>query len=185
MSFTQSIYDPGAYAKELDESMYPGQYKLMPDAVQRETACFDVSSVGRGVPRQLMKIKDVVDSESDVFNLKRKYSRDPDLKYLPNDSVSRPAIPISQCSTSNSYIHSRLDDPLFKREQQVQIKRFESLCIDPQHLSRIRDNSFIGRNTRLFERDMYQPSIPTPLASSNSVESFSSTLQPIKCSTCK
>ena len=56
---------------------------------------------------------------------------------------------------------------MHKREQKID--RFESLCLDPQALSRITSNQFIGLNTRLFSRDNYKEKLPALKDQSNAL----------------
>lgn len=99
--------------------------------------------------------------ESDLFNLIRKDSKDPRTQF-PYTKPSYNNMPkISSCTKTDLARHyPLLDGNQFNREKEIQVPRFESLCLNPQQENRIRSNNFIGLNTRLYNRDQHAPTIP-------------------------
>jgi hypothetical protein len=105
----------------------------------------------------------MVNAESDLFNIIRKDSKDPRTKfpYVKPEYDNLPKI--ASCNkTDLSRVYPLLDGNQFNRSKQIQVQRFESLCLNPQQMSRIRSNNFIGLNTRLYNRDYHKPTVPIP-----------------------
>ena len=104
----------------------------------------------------------MVNAESDLRNLGRKETKDPLGKY-PYVQFKHKKLPSSvPCGGRQTLARAYplLEAPAFKRGQSIHVPRFESLCLNPQRLTRVRSNQYIGLNTRLFTRDKHVPSLP-------------------------
>ena len=168
MAFTRQTFDPNSYKQEIYESTQPGRYSLAPHSTYRQgDTCFqetpEIRPQERKVYRNFDPNSDLVNVESDLYNLPRKNSHDPLTKY-PFTQKKYTRIPtLGQCSTTDlSRRYPLLEAPSFKREQSIHVPRFESLCLNPQQLNRIRSNGVIGLQSRLWHRDNYIAKIPKP-----------------------
>lgn len=171
MAFTRQSFDPKAYKQNLYESTEVGRYNLAPHSTYRQgDTCFqeapEIRPQERKVYRNFDPNSDLVNIESDLYNLPRKNSHDPLTKY-PFTQKKYTRVPtLGQCSSTDlSRRYPLLEAPSFKREQSIHVPRFESLCLNPQQLNRIRSNGVIGLQSRLWHRDNYVPKIPNPKGS--------------------
>lgn len=168
MAFTRQSFDPKAYKQDLYESTEVGRYKLAPYSSYRQgDTCFqetpEIRPRERAVYRNFDPNSDLVNVESDLYNLPRKNSHDPLTKYPFTQKKYNRVPTLGQCnSTDLSRRYPLLEAPAFKREQSIHVPRFESLCLNPQQLNRIRSNGVIGLQSRLWHRDNYVPKIPAP-----------------------
>ena len=164
MAFTRKTYDENAYKQELYQSTETGRYQLLDKSTFRGAeTCFQETPEIHSNNRQyrISDKNDMVNAESDLFNLVRKDSKDPRTQF-PYVKAEYDNLPkLSACTkTDLSRSYPLLDGNQFNREKEIQVPRFESLCLNPQQASRIRSNNFIGLNTRLYNRDQYAPNIP-------------------------
>jgi hypothetical protein len=159
MAFTRKIYDENAYKQELYEVTKPNRYQLLEPSTHRGVGdtCFQATPeihTGAGNHSQY-RIGDnnMVNVESDLFNLIRKDSNDPKAQYpfIKKQYTQKMVGDCTKTDLARSY--PLLEGSQFKREQQIAVPRFESLCLNPQEMSRIRSNHYIGLNTRLLNRD--------------------------------
>jgi len=162
MSFTRKIYDEPAYKHQLYESTQSGKYNLAPHSTYRANdTCFQstpeihATTTARSQFRNFVQ-NDLINAESDLYNLQRKASKDPRTQY-PYTKIDHQRIPtLSECGpTDLARSYPLLEAPSFKRSQSIHVPRFESLCLDPQQLNRIQSNHYIGAQTRLWNRDHY------------------------------
>lgn len=163
MSYTRKIYDENAYKKELQESTEPGRYSLLEDSSYNNQTCFqETPEIHSGLGQfRISDSTDMVNAESDLFNLIRKDSKDPKSQFPYVKKEYQNAPKIDTCTkTDLSRQYPLLEAPVFKREQSIHVERFDSLCLNPQDMSRIRANSYIGLNSRLFFRDNHQAKKP-------------------------
>jgi len=172
--FTRQTYDDGYYKQDLYQSTEPSRYMLLPETTHRPDTCFQETPEIHAANGQykISSSNDMVNVESDLRNLNRKASKDPraHYPYVKPTYGNQPSMGV--CTTTElSRVYPLLDGNQFNREQQIQVPRFESLCLNPQQLSRVRSNNFIGLNTRLFNRDKSEPNIPTPETTTNTVSS--------------
>jgi hypothetical protein len=164
MAFTRLDYDKKTYEREVIESTGPGKYQLVPQSTHlgNETCFQETPEIHADVGQYKISAKnDMVDVESDLYNLIRKDTKDPQgqYPYVKKDYGNKPIIPSCK-KTDLARVYPLLDGNQFNREKQIQVPRFESLCLNPQQLNRIRSNNYIGLNTRLFNRDKNKPNIP-------------------------
>ena len=164
MSFQRNLYDPQAYNHRLDESMGTGKYQLLSDYGNHSARCFRTNPGGNNGNTGLMEIGKIVNAESDLYNLNRRLSKDPKQNYPFKGQQEKHQF-TALCGDPPNFEtrHSMLDSPRPNREKSTLGHHYETLCLDPQKLVRIHDNSYIGRNTQLWERDNYKPRMPTPL----------------------
>ena len=165
MSFSRLQYDTEAYKAALNESVQPGKFQLATYAFDRSDHCFNETPEQRVRAGRVFKNfenNDLVNIESDLYGIPRKWSNNPQKKYpyVKTEYKNAPKNP-DDCPINNESISTRLIAPQFNRSKSI--NRMIEQCLDPQQLNRIRSNMFIGVNTRLYNRDNYAPVIPTPL----------------------
>ena len=166
MAFTRLSYDENSYKQDLYESTETGRYQLLDKSTHRGPTgtCFQETPEIHAANKQfrISARNDMVNAESDLRNLIRKDSKDPRTQW-PYVKPQYDNLPkISSCTkTDLARSYPLLDGNQFNREKEIQVPRFESLCLNPQQMNRIRSNNFIGLNTRLYNRDQHAPKIPT------------------------
>ena len=171
--FTREIYDKDAYIHDLKEWTRPGQYYLMPQSTYRDYTCFQPIVEMHPNNRQfnVTHQNDMMDIESDLYNLNRPNTKNPYKKYphIPlNPNLSAKQIPV--CAGANdsfNFIYPKLEGSQYNREKQISVARFESLCLNPQQFNRIRSNNVIGLDTRLYFRDTSKEKVPNPVDQTN------------------
>jgi len=167
MSFSRLSYDENAYKQDLYESTGTGRYQLLDKSTHRgnvnNSTCFQETPEihSNNSMYRISDQSDMVNAESDLFNIIRKDSKDPRTQY-PYTKPAYDNLPkLSSCTkTDLSRVYPLLDGNQFNRSQEIQVQRFESLCLNPQKMSRIRSNNYVGLNTRLYNRDHNKPQIP-------------------------
>jgi hypothetical protein len=164
--FTRQLYDTNTYMNDLDEWKKPGKYYLLPDSrYLKNQTCFENSTELHGINKQynINQKNDMVNMESDLFNLSRKNTQNPFQKfpYVQTKYLNEQTIPI--CETSFNMKYPKLEGSQYNRGKSIIVPRFESLCLNPQKFTRIRSNNVIGMNTRLFQRDQVTQISPSNL----------------------
>lgn len=164
MSFQRNTYDPKAYNHQLEESLKAGKYNLLSDYGNNSGKCFRTNPGSHIGHSGLLEVGKIVDAESDLYNLNRRLTKDPK-KQFPFLGVAEQHVFPEMCGNPPNFEtkHSMLDSPRPNRGKPILKHHYETLCRDPQKLTRIHDNSYIGMNTQLWERDNYKPKLPTPL----------------------
>ena len=170
--FTREMYDKNAYLVDIAQSAKPQSFLLQPETTHLGSrTCYQEIVEMHPEPKQL-RVSDpnaMMNIESDLYNLNRPNSKDPMQHYpfiqqaFPNEA----AIPACGQNADFDFIYPKLEGSQWNREKSINIQRFESLCLNPQMLARIRSNNVIGANTRLYHRDNYRPNIPLPPNQSN------------------
>jgi hypothetical protein len=194
MSFNRLKYDIGATQKSVDESVAPGYYQI--NTPVNCTSCFQSNpqimmqrggvSVNGNTPQRFFT--GPIDVESNLFNLNRPLSRDPNEQYqpiCPSCNCQHQGQPcgaggVPGCVQNGQSMNGRrcgdnslVDFPtcyLPTEDTRLSnppctlrgsgINRFEPLCIDPQ-----KQIFFPGSyqiQTRLVAKDNHRPCIPTP-----------------------
>ena len=161
--FTREIYDQSTYLNDMNQLQRPGQYYLLPSSTYQPNTCFQQVPEMHPENKQykISLPNDMVNIESDLYNLNRPNTKDPRRKYpYINPQYSNPPqIPV--CTDTEIRIQQpKLEGSQFNREKSIQIPRFESLCLNPQQFNRIQSNNVIGLDTRLFNRDIFRAKIP-------------------------
>jgi hypothetical protein len=161
MAYSRKIYDEKAYQHNLLEATEAGKYSLLSNATYNNQTCFQETPemhASRGQYR-ISDNNDMVTAESDLFNLIRKDSKDPKSQFPFTKPIYKNKPVLEKCEkTDLKRRYPLLEAPIYKREQKID--RFESLCLNPQALSRITSNQYIGLNTRLHSRDNYKQKMP-------------------------
>lgn len=93
--FNRLIYDNGAYKKELFESTSPLMYQLYEGKHENSKKC---------KKDKFVRPYDLVDIESELFNLTRPNSRCPELKYNPECVKSRQCVNTFDASVPVVYV---------------------------------------------------------------------------------
>lgn len=169
MAYTRLSQDELAYQSKVFESVRPGMYSLQPESTYNPNACRPTepeTRIGSSM-YNITQNNDMVNMESDLRNLNRKTSKDPKAQYpFIQKSYTDMSSVVPECPLSQTLAprQTQLEAPTIKREQTVDIPRFESMCLDPQEFSRIRSNNYIGVETRLYNRDNYKMKKPMPLS---------------------
>jgi hypothetical protein len=194
MSFNRLKYDMGATQKSVDESVAPGYYQINtpvncgnclqtnPRIMMQKTGV----SINDNTPRRFYA--GPVDVESELFNLNRPISRDPNEAYqpvCPNCKCQHQGQPcgaggVPGCTQNGTSLNgkrcgdqnlidfpvcylptedTRLSNPACNIRGMT-INRFEPLCVDPQ-----KQIFFPGSyqvQTRLVMKDNWRPCVPQP-----------------------
>lgn len=164
--FTRQSYDKGAYAQSLYQWKKPGNYLLLPESNHRgnDTCFMNAPEIHpAGTMLRMSDCNDMADIESDLFNIIRKSSKDPLQQYpfVKFKYKNPPKIKLCKKKAETfDTTYGKLDGNQWNRGKSIMVPRFESLCLNPQKLNRIRSNNVIGTNTRLFNRDTHIPKIP-------------------------
>ena len=163
--FTRLKYDQDTYATDLYESTAVGDYTVLPESTHQgnQNTCFvETPEIANGMGQyKISQNTDMVNAESDLKNLNRKASEDPMTQY-PFTKVHFQNVPSSgSCTHKNlEQRYEKLEGSQFNREKQIAVPRFESLALNPQELTRIRSNNYIGLNSQLYFRDNQKPKLP-------------------------
>ena len=176
--FTRDIYQDYIRYDKLEK------YQLLPESTHRgDATCFQEIPEMHPNNKQykISNPNDMVNIESDLYNLIRPNSKDPTKKYpFVRKDYDNPPGPLQVCGPDNDFRinYPKLEGSQFNREKSIHVPRFESLCLNPQQSNRIRSNNVIGLNTRLYNRDTHKPHMPTLTNHTNvwmSYETFSNT----------
>jgi hypothetical protein len=176
MTATRLGYDKKAYLHDLYESKAPQSYLLLPEYNYRsQHSCFQENpefrpAAGRIFNRNTPRSQ-ITTVESDLRNLDRKASKNPltEFPFTRKKNLVPEVLPVCSPQATNETKYTQLEAPSYKRELQIDVKRFESLDRNPQRLNRIQDNSYIGENTRLIFRDAHIPQKPMVMDATNRV----------------
>lgn len=88
MAWTRLDQDIGAYNKTLTESTSPSYYMLDPSKFYNINQCRNQLGLVNGNDVSLVnKGKNMVDQESELFNITRLNSKDPSKKYIPKNKT--------------------------------------------------------------------------------------------------
>ena len=175
--FTRQIYDYSAYQQQNCQRKAPGTYSLEPLSTHLGSqTCFQKIPEMHAENKQfkISKPNDMVNIESDLYNLNRPNTKNQYRKFpFIRPSYQNPPGPLSVCDEKVDFkiIYPTLENSQWNREKSIHIPRFESVCLNPQQLNRIRSNNVIGLNTRLYNRDKYGGSCK-PCATTNDENVF-------------
>ena len=151
--FTNSLYDTCNLDKKYQESTGPFNWITDSQVVESKEACH----VGFSpfMQNQFNSIPlHKVDAESELRNQTRKRSRCPIEKFDPT-KFQPTQNELRECSNQNLVpTYTRLNKPC--NLPGVSINRFTPLCEDPQNLTNIHANNYIGKNTRLQVKDDFK-----------------------------
>jgi hypothetical protein len=171
---TRSLYDKDSTDLNITNSTKVLKYKLDPVYSERCDPCFPLTMgvlSKQGVSYD--KSKNIIDMETDLFNINRPLSKNPQSQYhskCPNncamkinkcDKCKNTLYHFSECSFQNE--NTRLDNPSINLRE-VKINRFEpfSLCLNPQNIEHIERPSSFWINNRILNKDNYVPRFSKP-----------------------
>ena len=180
--FTRTLYDKGAYYKNLNESVGPGNWFLYPEAVwRRESACYQPIPEMHAANKKINITSDdgdLADTESELKNLYRINSKNPFKKYpfVQKKKLNKPP-PLCHPPGQWRVRYSKLEGSQFNRERSYQW--WYPQCNNWQSFNKIRSNNVIGMNTKLYYRDTYKPILPDLVEHTNDYSrAFDITLRP-------
>jgi hypothetical protein len=184
MSFNRVNYDQNAYKQDLNQSVGPGMYYLARPKVSCEPCYPYAPSVRLDKAGDSVSGKQsLIDVDSELMNITRKYSKDPREKYIPScpDAVSNSGECCAQGVVSSCKNHvgpkpgSELDElkhfpDCFFNAEDTRLSnpscnlrgtgwnRWEWLCKNPQ--DRVQVPFDWNINNRLVVKDNHRPCIP-------------------------
>jgi hypothetical protein len=159
---------------DLKQSIAPLEFALDPSYAERCEPC--ISMEGGWIGKQGVSYdasKPIIDTESDLFNLNRLLSKDPQFKYHPScitkdcmgvmngcDACQPKLYHFRECGNKNEY--TRTSNPV-STMRETGVNRFQPICLNPQDPSRWEHPGEIGINYRMVVKDNHVPCIPHPI----------------------
>jgi hypothetical protein len=165
MSFSRAAYDEGAYSHALRESLGPNDYMLSTPRIDCN-GCFYPSPHVR-VDRYGGAVceKEIVDVDSELLGITRKYSRCPKQKYMPTGNEFCQKKPMRECDFLSPEDTRYSNPPCTLRSRGW--NRWEWLCQNPQDKAIEPMQRFIHSKTVV--KDNHRPCIPRPQESDPSL----------------
>jgi hypothetical protein len=157
--YSRARYDDGAYAHRLNESVGPGEYML-----HRPYSCDESGSYAPGIifdKKGARVCETMIDVDSELMGLTRKYSQCPSKKYVPFQSCA--AKPATYATTENRFLvpePTLISNPKCTNKETT-ANRWEWLCQNPQDNAIPRFEMLI--NNSLVVKDNHRPLIERPL----------------------
>lgn len=181
-------YDNGYYQKYLEQSTKPLNFILDPINVHRCQPCRpeEIGYLGKfGVSYNTNKL--LIDTESELLNLTRPASKDPNFQYFPHclkDSQENRYSNNRSCQVNMFHFPSsglrrestRLTNPTFTMRE-TGINRFQSTYLDHQDPTKWEIQGEVGINYRLVAKDNHVPCIPKLIDQTPALP----TPQPVEC----
>jgi hypothetical protein len=181
MSFTRPRQDTCSYRQELSQTVGPGEYQLAKPAPCNPCFVNDPHIRMQRFGASLSKNTSLIDIDSEMIGINRKFSKCPELKYIPKCNVSNfgGANPGGYSNVNNGAVDVDCNLMHFKEENCFEpvedtrlsnppatlrgtgINRWEWLCRNPQERVLLPFDTNI--NNRLVVRDNHRPCIPNPL----------------------
>lgn len=180
-------YDRGSLEVDTRQATAPLEYTLDPNYAERCNQCRPEGpgwlgkqgvSYDTNVP--------IVDTESELFNLNRVLTRDPNYQYLPNcpkcgncdDGLVCGGGVVAGCdmcqpklynfpSCNLQYEYTRTSNPICTLKE-TGFNRFQPICLNPQDETRWLAQNEVGINYRLVAKDNHVPCLPFPIDQSTS-----------------
>lgn len=182
-SWGRTKYDQGSLVMDTRQATSAVQYSLDPNYAERCSPCLPLCPgvIGKqGVSYDANK--PMIDTESNLRNLDRSLTRDPNFKYLPycpNCQECASGYPcgggvVTGCQhcqpdlyhfptcASLKYEYTRFTNPP-STTKEAGINRFQPLYLNPQDRNRWEHPGEIGINYRLIAKDNHIPCIPHPI----------------------
>jgi hypothetical protein len=166
MSFNRAVYDNCEYKHKLNETISPMNYML--DRPWECDPCIPYQGGGPIINRHGDSIcdKELIDVDSELIGINRKYSKCPADKYLPN--------PKPFCKTKKHFKecdflipeHTLISNPKCTNKETT-INRWEWLCRDPQANVLVPFDFQI--NNRIVVKDNHRPLLEIPINQENSL----------------
>lgn len=173
LNFTRTKYDQQLFNIDVHQSTAPLLWRLDPIYPERTLKCRS-DNIGWQNQKQGVSYdasKPLVDQESDLFNISRPLTRDPNYKFIPKictrQEQNKTGLPCSDEHRMNMYHfpsctakqeYTRLSNtPSTLKE--VPIPRFDIVCLNPQDESRWLIQGNVGVSTRLVAKDNHVPCV--------------------------
>jgi hypothetical protein len=172
-TFTRNEYDKVFFDMEVKQSENVGNY-ILSDYYShpQKSVCFQpgVELYGQDQQLDISKTNNMVNIESELQNINRKFSKDPKKQFpFVKSNTNNPKL--ATCNQNLITKYSRLEGPTFKRGVAFGDVNFDVPIMNPQLLSRIHSNTYVGENTYLTEVDSYKIKTETPLDVTTSLPS--------------
>lgn len=181
-NWSRGKYDRGLTEIDTRQSTAPLEYTLDPSYAEQCNQCRPEGPGWLGKQGVSYDSKmPIVDTESELFNLNRVLTRDPNYQYLPNcpkcgncdDGAPCGSGVIAGCescqpklynfpSCGRHFEYTRTSNPTCTLKE-TGFNRFQPICLNPQDESRWLAQSEVGINYRLVAKDNHVPCIPFPL----------------------
>lgn len=171
-NWSRSKYDQEYVQRDVKQSTAPLNYVLDPNYAGRCAPCLptEIGWLGKqGVSYDTHR--PLVDTETDLFNINRILTRDPNYKFQPVcnskkcnglingcDSCQTPLYHFPTCDIKNE--STRLSNPSSTLKE-TGINRFQPICLDPQDRSRWEHPGELWINYRMIVKDNHVPQMPT------------------------
>ncbi len=182
-NYSRSKYDVGSHEIDTRQSTLAVEYMLDPTYAERCAGQCRPAAPG-WIGKQGVSYNTqipLIDTESELKNLNRVLTRDPNYKYLPycpNCGECNDSTPCGQgvskgcencqpkmyhfnaCGNRDEY--TRLSNPICTLKE-TGVNRFDPICMNPQDENRWLQPSEIGINSRMIFKDNSVPCVPIPL----------------------
>lgn len=179
-NWSRSKYDQDYLRIDTQQSTTPLQFALEPNYAEHCHRCLptEVGWIGKqGVSFDTRR--PMVDTESDLFNLNRVLTKDPQYKYHPQCMTSQCVGVMNDCDQCQPPLHhlpvceiknesTRLSNPISTLKE-TGVNRFQPICLDPQDRTRWEHPGEVGINYRMVVKDNHVPCIPHPLDQSDAL----------------
>lgn len=178
-NWSRTKYDAGSLGVDVRQSTLPLEYQLDPNYAER---CNQCRPLGPGwIAKQGVSYDanhPLIDTESELFNLNRVLTRDPNYQYKPhcpeceNNPSGYPCgggiqncnqAQLSHIPSCNFHFeYTRISNPT-STLRETGINRFNPICLNPQDRSRWEHPGETGINYRMIAKDNHIPCIPIPM----------------------
>jgi len=168
-------YDEGTFTRHIEQSTRPLDFILDPINNHRCDPCFpeEVGYIGKfGVSYDTNT--PLIDTESELLNLTRRATNDPNFKYSPScpDYKSSACSNGLPCKGQTNLFHfpscgmrrefSRLSNPTYTLRE-TGVNRFQPTYLDHQDRTHWELQGEVGINYRMVAKDNHVPCIPRPI----------------------
>ena len=181
-NWSRTKYDRGSLELDTRQSTSPLEYSLDPNYAER---CNQCRPPGPGwIGKQGVSYDTtapLVDTESELMNLNRVLTRDPNYKYIPYcpqcggcpEGYPCGGGVLKGCETCQpklfhfpscdlKFEYTRISNPISTLKE-TGVNRFQPICLNPQDRSRWEHPGETGINYRMVVKDNHVPCIPYPV----------------------
>jgi hypothetical protein len=176
-NWSRNKNDAGMLNIDTNQSTQPFKYMLNPTFAERCNPCRPTDSgfIGKqGVSYD--SGKPIIDTESELFNLTRILTRDPNYKFIPqcrycgNDGYPSGGGSVEGCQKCQpqlynfpncglKYEYTRSSNPVCNLKG-TGVNRFQPICLDPQNRERWEHPGETNINYRMISKDNHTPCVP-------------------------
>lgn len=153
-SFTRTTSDACAIDAKNNESVGPFNWATDKGIKENKESCFLGTAPFSHNPFKSIP-ENVIDYESDLKGLTRDNSKCSTHKYNPQTS-QKINFKWNECVDNKLLPEYTKLNKSCNVLSGITINRFNPLCDDPQELTKIHNNTYIGSNTRLLIKDAYK-----------------------------